>query len=86
MVYVYESVFIFTCLPNYTEQYELYIFLLLPYSQQPVLYKNEIRVTQSLPCQVYFYNSTCIQVHVFKRIYILDDYTRTISHMEYQLM
>ena len=25
MVYVYESVFIFTCLPNYTEQYELYV-------------------------------------------------------------
>ena len=38
MAYVYESVFIFTCLPNYTEQYELYILLLLPYSQQPVLY------------------------------------------------
>lgn len=86
MVYVYESVFIFTCLPNHTEQYELYFLLLLLYSQQPVLYQSEIRVTQSLPCQVYFYNSTCIQIHVFKRIYILDDYTRTTSHMEYQLM
>lgn len=86
MVYVYESVFIFTCLPNHTEQYELYFLPLLLYSRQPVLYQSEIRVTQSLPCQVYFYNSTCIQVHVFKRIQILDDYTRTTSHMEYQLM